>query len=129
MIIVDSSVWIDHFRNNLTPAVQKLREIDEPHQVQMADLIRMELLIGSRDEAHALAINGKLSQIREIKLLDHVSVDECAANYRSLRSKGITVRKSIDLIIGSFCIKQRYLLLHDDRDFTLMAEHLDLKIY
>ncbi len=129
MILVDSSVWIDHFRNVETEAVGKLRSIEREERLRMADLIRLELLIGSRDDAHAAAINRRLKSIPEVRLLDGVSIDECATNYRVLRSKGVKIRKSIDIIIGSFCIRNDYLLLHDDRDFTAMATHLDLKVY
>jgi len=129
MIIVDSSVWIDHFRDAETVAVQKFRSIKDTDSIRVADLVRLELLLGVRSDQHVTRIKRAIGPFAGVCLLDHVPVDECAANYRFLRSKGVTIRKSIDVIIGSFCIRQGCELLHDDRDFTLMAEHLDLKLY
>ena len=129
MIVVDSSVWIDHFRNAKTTAVHKFRGIEDTNRIRVADLVRLELLLGAQSDRHAAQIRRAIGPFSGVRLLDYVSVDECAANYRFLRSKGVTIRKSIDLIIGSFCIRQRCELLHDDRDFTLMAEHLALRIY
>ncbi|WP_425070015.1 hypothetical protein [Rhizobium tumorigenes] len=45
-----------------------------------------------------------------------------------MREKGITIRKSIDLITGTFCIEEGHSLLHHDRDFAPMRDHLGLKV-
>jgi len=53
---------------------------------------------------------------------------QSAQNYRLLRKKGVTVRKTIDVIIGTFCISEGITLLHNDRDFEPMVSHLSLKV-
>ena len=60
-------------------------------------------------------------------MLDERLAVQCAANYRHLRSNGITIRKTIDLIIATFCVEGDHTLLHDDRDFDLMKDTLSLR--
>ena len=40
-----------------------------------------------------------------------------ADNYRTLRKQGITIRKTADVIIASFCIENNLPLLFSDKDF------------
>jgi predicted nucleic acid-binding protein len=86
-----------------------------------------EVLQGARDEAHAAHIEGGLRQYVLVPLLSADLASRAARNYRKLRELGITVRKTADIIIGTFCIENRHSLLHDDRDFRPMVEHLGLK--
>lgn len=130
MIVVDSSVWIGILRGLDTPAVHGLREIVEADddQILVGDLILLEVLQGARDEGHAVRIERNLRRHPIAPMLNETVAVEAARNYRLLRARGITVRKTIDMIIGTFCVTGDHLLLHDDRDFDPMTEHLGLRV-
>jgi predicted nucleic acid-binding protein len=128
VILVDSSVWIAHLRGRCTPAIAKLEEAVTREPLLVGDLILLEILQGARDDAHAARIERGLRQYAIVPLLDGDLASRAAWNYRKLRELGITIRKTADIIIGTFCIEHRHALLHDDRDFAPMEEHLDLKV-
>jgi predicted nucleic acid-binding protein len=128
LILVDSSVWIDHFRGNLTREVRILRDPALDVEFCLGDLILLELLQGVRDERHAAQIADTLSCLPSENLLDTDIATAAARHYRHLRSLGITLRKTADLIIGSFCIQRGVPLLHADRDFEPMQRHLGLRV-
>ena len=129
-LVVDSSVWIANLRGLDTPEVWKLRAAvdDDGDQILMGDLILLEILQGARDERHAARIERSLRLYPVAAMLDEGRAAQVARNYRHLRAQGITVRKTVDMIIGTFCIEGGHALLHDDRDFDPMAEHLGLLI-
>lgn len=126
MILVDSSVWIAHLRGHRTPATDKLEAAAGRELVLIGDLILLEVLQGARDDAHAARIERALRQYVVVPLLDTDLASRAARNYRKLRELGITIRKTADIIIGTFCIEHRTSLLHDDRAFAPMEEHLGL---
>lgn len=128
MIVVDSSVWIAHLRNIDSLPVQKLRHLDETQEILVGDLILLEVLQGARNDRQAQLIEQSLRHFPIAAMLDAATAVDAARNYRLLRQRGITVRKTIDMIIGTFCIKGSHALLHDDRDFQPMAEHLGLQL-
>lgn len=128
MIVVDSSVWIDFFKGNPTPAVTKLSELLRVERLLVGDVILCEVLKGARTPAHAHKLEQKMRKCTVAPMLDANLAVIAARHYRELRSKGITVRKTIDLIIGSYCIANRHTLLHADRDFDPMEELLGLKV-
>jgi predicted nucleic acid-binding protein len=128
LIVVDSSVWIAHFRQSDDPAVGRLRSVDDPSDVVVGDLILLEVLQGARDDAHAHLIERNLREFRVVSMLDDTLATKAARNCRFLRGKGITMRKTIDMIIGTYCIEQNCALLHSDRNFDPMVEHLGLRI-
>lgn len=127
MIFVDSSVWIDYLRDLETPQTEKLDSILGEKRVVVGDLVIAEVLQGCSDP--------KLfdETVRLFKRSDFVIVGgysvviKAAHNYITLRSKGITVRKTIDTIIATRCIMSGFELLHNDRDFLPFKEHLGLK--
>ena len=129
MIVVDSSVWINNLRNAGSPSAKKLMEITNPRHIIVGDLVLLEVLKGAQNHKHAEIIFSLLKQYRIEPMSDADVAVQAAANFRHLRSKGITIRKTIDLIIGTFCIENGHQLLHDNRDFAPMAEHLGLQIY
>jgi predicted nucleic acid-binding protein len=94
--------------------------------ILVGDLILLEVLQGARDELHAARIERGLRRFQVAPLLDADLAPRAARNYRRLRDMGITIRKTNDIIIGTFCIERGYSLLHDDRDFVAMEEHLGL---
>lgn len=128
MILVDSSVWIAHLRGHRTPAVARLEAAAGREPLLIGDLILLEVLQGERDEGHAARIERRLRRFALVPLLDADLAARAARNYRKLRDLGITIRKTADIIIGTFCIEHQHALLHDDRDFAPMEQHLGLMI-
>ena len=129
MILVDSSVWIAQLRGKTTAATIKLEEAAAQEPLLVGDLILLEVLQGARNEAQAAHIERALRQYAVVPLLGAGLASRAARNYRKLRELGITVRKTADIIIGTFCIEHRHTLLHDDRDFGPMEKHLGLKVF
>ena len=127
MIVVDTSVWIAHFRNEPSAAVAKLRAIANPDDIVVGDLILLECLQGARDEAHASRMEAALRVFQIENMLGDQAAVETARLYRALRGLGLTLRKTIDVIVGAFCIRRGYQLLHQDRDFEPMHTHLGLR--
>jgi predicted nucleic acid-binding protein len=127
VILVDSSVWIAHLRGHRTPATIKLEEAATREPLLIGDLILLEVLQGARDEAHAARIERGLRRYMLVPLLGADLAPRAARNYRALKKLGVTI-KIADIVIGTFCIAHRHLLLHDDRDFAPMEQHLGLKV-
>jgi predicted nucleic acid-binding protein len=127
MILVDSSVWIAYLRGEATSATAKLEAAAGREPLLVGDLILLEVLQGARDDVHAARIERALRQYQIVRLLGDELAVRAAHNYRRLRNLGITVRKTADVIIGTYCIERHHALLHDDRDFTPMEEYLGLK--
>ncbi len=128
MILVDSSVWIDHLQARATPHTMKLESLAASEPLLVGDLILLEVLQGARNEAQAMRIERALRQYAIVQLLDTELAGKAARNYRRLREMGITVRKTADVIIGTYCIEHRHSLLHHDRDFDPIETHLGLKV-
>ena len=128
MILVDTSVWVDHFRGVVDPQTTKLEIALARDAVLVGDLILLEILQGTRDERHAIRIEREMRRFLIVPLLDDTLAVRAAWNFRKLRSLGITIRKTADIIIGTFCSERGHVLLHDDRDFDLMAQHLGLRV-
>ena len=129
MILVDSSVWIDHLNDAATEAVQRLRKLIPLRPLLVGDLILCEVLQGLRTEREARLVERALRRFAIVSLLDPDLAVKAAANYRSLRTRGVTIRKTVDLIIGTFCIERGHVLLHDDRDFEPMVRFLGLRAF
>ena len=128
MILVDSSVWIELLRGAVTAPVARLRElIEQDDDPLVGDLILCEVLQGARDASMARRFEEALLEFPVVSLLDPKLAVVAAANYRFLRAHGITIRKTIDLIIGTFCIERGHALLHSDRDFEPMERLLGLR--
>jgi predicted nucleic acid-binding protein len=127
MIVVDSSVWIAHLRETDSVSVGKLRHLDDTQEILVGDLILLEVLQGALNEPHAQLIERNLRQFTIVPMLDPATAVEAARNYRMLRQRGITIRRTVDMIIGTFCILGGHALLHDDRDFDPMVRYLGLR--
>jgi len=107
--------------------VRKLQAaVDDGGDILIGDLILLEVLQGARDEAHADRIERNMRRYPVAAMLDGNLAAQAVRNYRSLRARGITVRKTVDMIIGTFCIAGTHVLLHDGCDFDPMADHLGL---
>lgn len=127
MTLVDSSVWINQFNQVPDPAVERLRRSITEGPLLVGDLILCEVLQGFRSEAQARLVERALSQYQLVTLSSPELAIKAAANYRLLRRRGITIRKTIDVIIGTFCIERGHALLHSDRDFEPMERYLGLQ--
>ncbi len=127
MVIVDSSVWVNYFNGTTTWQVEILDQMLQQIPVLTGDLILIEVLQGFRIDKDFRKAKKVMSILPCKKMVGPSIAIQGAENYRKLRKKGITVRKTIDVIIGTFCITENIPLLHDDKDFDTMAEHLGLK--
>jgi predicted nucleic acid-binding protein len=128
VILVDTSVWITHLRGRNTAATAKLSAAAAREPLLIGDLILLEILQGARDDLNAARIERELRRYAIVPLLDDALASRAASNYRKLRDFGITIRKTGDVIIGTFCIERGHTLLHDDRDFAPMEKHLGLRV-
>ena len=126
MIIVDSSVWIDFLRDTKTSQVARLNALLEIEVLLLGDLVLCEVLRGARNEGEAVRIGERLSVLPRVSMVGDEIAEKAAVNYRKLRASGITIRNTVDLLIGTFCIANGHQLLHSDRDFKPMVEHLGL---
>lgn len=126
MILVDSSVWIDYFNGKITPQTDWLHSALGNELIVMGDLILAEVLQGFKkdrdfNQAKEMLVNFPFMEMLGLKL-----AVKSADNYRFLRKKGVTIRKTIDVIIGTFCIFHKISLLHDDQDFVPLIKHMKL---
>jgi predicted nucleic acid-binding protein len=127
LILVDSSVWIDYFNGKRTVRTDWLDSSLGNTAILMGDLILTEVLQGFQSDEDFKVAKNLLLQLPFMAMGGRELALESAANYRALRKRGVTVRKTIDVMIGTFCIHHRILLLHDDRDFDPMVRFLGLK--
>lgn len=126
MIVVDSGVWIDRLNGATTDAVDRLDRALHAEIVGVGDIVLLEVLQGARDDLHARRLLRVMEPYRRVEMMSSKIAIQSAANFRVLRSKGFTIRKTPDLIIGTWCIENNVALLHNDRDFAPMVEHLGL---
>ncbi len=128
MIVVDSSVWIDYFNGKITRQTNLLDSFLGNELIVVGDLILTEVLQGFQNDKDFNKAKRLLGSLVFRQMLGKELAVKSAENYRRLRKKGVTVRKTIDVIIATFCISSNLPLLHDDRDFSPMEKHLNLKV-
>jgi predicted nucleic acid-binding protein len=127
VIVVDSSVWIDFLNGRNAPHVRRLRAILGIYELVVGDLMLCEVLQGLQSEQAARDVEALLRRFEIVSMAGDAIAVAGARNFRFLRRHGITVRKTIDLLIGTWCIENRASLLHNDSDFHPMTRHLGLK--
>jgi predicted nucleic acid-binding protein len=127
VILVDSSVWIDFFNGQDTRQTDLLDGLLGEEEVLIGDLIYVEVLQGFRREREFERAKHALDALPLADLLGREIALASAMNYRALRQRAITVRGTIDVIIATFCVQNGHILLHADRDFEPMREHLGLR--
>ncbi len=127
MIFVDTSVWIDYFNGNDTAATDRLDTALQDEAVVIGDLVLLEILQGFRREADYQQAKLLLEHLAIYDLLGRDAVEEYARYFRILRKRGITIRKTADVIIAGFCIVNRIPLLFEDKDFRPFVKHLGLR--
>ena len=127
MIVVDSSVWIDFFNGVSTPEVERLDGLLGVTPVAIGDLILVEVVQGFRHEKDVATARQLFRSLAPLPMLRDRNAWKAAENYRELRRRGITVRKTIDGIIATASIEANLPLLFSDRDFLPYVEHLGLE--
>lgn len=128
LIIVDASVWIDYLGGTSNVQTNWLEAELDRKRLCLTDLTLCEILQGVRDEKHLSSVRGSLSDFALLETCGEHLAAASASNYRYLRSKAHTVRKTIDCLIATFCIENRHSLLHRDRDFDPFERYLGLKV-
>ena len=126
MILVDSSVWIDYFNGISTWQTDLLDDYLSNIPVIVGDLILAEVLQGFRSDKDFETVRDLLGALPFRQIGGYDVAIQSAQNYRRLRKAGVTVRKTIDIIIATFCVMEGLPLLHDDRDFDPMTEYFSL---
>jgi len=127
MILVDSSVWIDYFGGKSTRETNLLDGILGERTVLAGDIIIAEVLQGFRNDKDFNAAREAFSTFQTVDMLNAALAVQSGVNFRTLRKKGITGRKTIDCLIATYCIENGVTLLHSDRDFEPFAQYLGLK--
>ncbi len=128
MILVDSSVWVDYFKGTATAQTARLDGLLGNEPLAIGDLTLTEVLKGFQDDRDFNHARRMLTALTVVELGgQHIAI-QAAKNFRNLRRKGVTVRKTIDAVIATRCIESGYELLHNDRDFDPFAKHLGLRV-
>ena len=129
MILVDSSVWIDYFNGKRSWQTDLLDHMLSNVPIIMGDLILTEVLQGFKSDKDYETAKNHLGELQFRQMGGYNVAIQSAQNYRQLRKAGVTVRKTIDIMIATFCIIEGLTLLHDDRDFDPIASHFPLKAF
>jgi len=128
VILVDSSVWIDYFNGTETLATKKLDSLLGVQPVCTGDLILAEVLQGFKLDQDYQAAKNLLCSLPVHAMLGVTLSLKSAENFRNLRKQGITIRKTIDTMIATFCIENELPLLHSDKDFQPFQQFLGLQV-
>jgi predicted nucleic acid-binding protein len=128
MVIVDTTVWIDYFNGAKNPETEWLNLELDRQRLGITELVLCEVLQGVRDDAEAAKVEGELRKLEVFEAGTTALAVEAARHYRTLRSRGRTVRKTIDCLIATFCIREQHTLLHRDHDFDPFEKHLGLAV-
>lgn len=129
MILVDTSVWIDYFNGIKNKQTENLDRILSNQSVLIGDIILTEILQGFDSDKEFRLAKQALDPLDCVHLGGKSLAIKAASNFRFLRSKGVTIRKTVDMLIGSWCIEHEVELLHNDKDFDQIATLLPLQIY
>lgn len=127
MIVVDSSVWIDYFSGVDNAQADRLDSTLGLKPVAAGDLIMTEVLQGFRHDKDYKTARKLFEDLTIFEMLGQSMAVKSADNFRRLRKKGITIRKTADVIIATFCIEQKLPLLFSDKDFKPFVKHLGLR--
>ena len=128
VVIVDTTVWVDYLRGIANPETDWLDAELERQRLGVTDLIVCEVLQGVRDEAIATNVERQLLKLEVFATGGVDLAREAARNYRTLRRRGQTIRRTIDCLIATFCIREGHSLLHRDRDFDPFERFLELSV-
>ena len=127
MILVDSSVWIDYFNGNTTLASEKLDSLLGIRPICTGDLILTEVLQGFKSDSDFTTAKSLMCALPIHNMVGHEISLKSVDNFRLLRKKGITVRKTVDILIATYCIVNQLILWHSDKDFQPFQQHPGLQ--
>ena len=125
---MDTTVWIDYFQGVENPETEWLNTELDRQRLGLTDIILCEVLQGVRDDVVAKEVERRLLNLEVFDTGGVAVAREAARNYRALRSRGHTVRKTIDCLIATFCLRGQHSLLHRDRDFDPFEKFLELSV-
>lgn len=128
MLVIDSTIWIDYFNGLEYPQTNYLDDIVDKIPILIGDLILVDVLQGFRDDSDFEQARRLLGKYIQVQIVNHALALQSARNYRLLRRKGVTVRKTIDSLIATYCIENEHDLLHNDNDYDGYEKHLGLKV-
>jgi predicted nucleic acid-binding protein len=128
MVMVDTSAWVEYFRGGVPAVAGKVDRCLDQDIVGIGDLVYCEVMQGIRSSRERAEVSSLLLSLPRFEMVGFGIAEKSASNYRLLRSKGVTVRKTIDVLIGTFCAEHGLQLVHCDSDFDLMAKHIGLEI-
>lgn len=129
MVIVDTSAWVEYFRDGEPSVVRHLEQSLDQDLVTIGDLIYCEVMLGIRSPQQRRESSAFFSRLPRYEMVGFAIAEQAAQNYRRLRSLGVTVRKTVHVLIGTFCAMNGFPLVHYDRDFDLMVKHIGLAIW
>ena len=130
MIVVASSVWIDFFRGTATPAVQRFRQLmaEGVAQIVVLNVVLYEELRGFRHEREFRQARALLQALKIEPAVDENLALQAAEHYRHLCAARYTVKSTVDILLGAFCLENGYTLLQQDRDFDMMHALRGLRV-
>jgi predicted nucleic acid-binding protein len=128
MILVDTTIWIDYFNGRATPETTTLDKLLSLDEIIVGDIILAEVLQGFRSDQDFEAARQALMRFSQVSMMNPDLAICCARNYRQLRKAGITIRKTIDCFIATYCIENHVDLLHCDHDFDPFEQQLGLNV-
>ena len=128
MLVVDSTVWVNYFNGIENPQTDYLHQIADKIPILVGDLILAEVLQGFREDADFEKALRALGKYMQVEMVSPELALQSARNDRLLSRKEITVRKTIDSLIATYCLENEHELLYHDSDFDSYEKHLGLKV-
>jgi predicted nucleic acid-binding protein len=128
LVIVDTSVWVDFLNAVTNPESEWLDLHLDRERIGLTTLVLTEVLQGLRNDREAVVVQAELLKFEIVDVVDSALAAEAAHNYRRLRQTGCTIRKTIDILTATYCIRDQHTLLHRDRDFDPFETHLGLAV-
>ena len=128
MLVVDTTVWVDYFNGVENSKTDFLNTILDKTPILIGDLILAEVLQGFRHDPDFEKVRRALGKYLQVNMVNSALAVQSARNFRFLRQKGITVRKTIDSLIATYCIENDHELLHNDSDYDGYEQHLGLRV-
>ena len=129
MIVVDTSAWIEFLNGTGHTIISDLEHALDNELICLGDLIYCEVLQGIKSKKELNKVKSLFGTLHKDAVGGFDICERASENYKYLRSLGVTVRRTIDIIIGTFCLENGHEIIHNDRDFASMEEHLGLRSY
>ena len=128
MVLVDTSAWIEYFKGGVPRVVDKVDQCLERDLVGIGDLVYCEIMQGIRSARERNRISTLMLSLPQFDMVGFDIAEKSAANFRMLRSKGVTVRKTLEVLIGTFCAENKHRIVHCDSDFDRMSKYIGLDV-